>query len=113
VTILVISHNLTIFQTESQNFQIKSQTVSQCFQSNLCISNRIVKMVFAHHWLPVCKPMFTKFLKNIGHPVCFKMLFPSVYRSFHSTDNRTSVEWNDLSHFNAVKPTEIYSLWAP
>jgi len=33
------------FQIESQNFQIKSQIESQCFKSNLFISNRITKMV--------------------------------------------------------------------
>jgi len=44
-TILAISHNLSIFQINSQNFIIKSQAESQRFKSNLCISNRIAKMV--------------------------------------------------------------------
>jgi len=44
VTIVAISRDLTIFQMESQNFQIKSQIESHCFKSNLFISHRISKM---------------------------------------------------------------------
>jgi len=45
MTILVISYDLTIFQIKSPNFLIKSQIESQCFESNIYISNRIAKMV--------------------------------------------------------------------
>jgi len=54
VTILAISHDLTIFQIESPKFQIKSQIKSQCFKLNLCISNCIAKTVEIAFAIGIC-----------------------------------------------------------